>query len=89
MKLMVSGKGGSGKSLVASLLARQYVAAGHRVLLLDADTSNVSLHRGLGLGVPPDLSEYFRSIPTTGETLRAARESPEGIDRPLLGSWTR
>lgn len=87
MKLMVCGKGGSGKSLVTSLLARQYTSSGHRVVLLDADTSNTSLHRGLGVAVPPDLRDYLRALPGARETLQATRESGASVDAPLLGTW--
>jgi CO dehydrogenase maturation factor len=48
MKLLVCGKGGSGKSTVAVLMARAYQRMGKRVLLVDADESNLGLHRLAG-----------------------------------------
>jgi CO dehydrogenase maturation factor len=53
MKLMVCGKGGSGKSTVAWMIARGLKAAGlRRVLLVDADESNHGLHRLMGVDPP-------------------------------------
>lgn len=48
MKLLVCGKGGSGKSTVSVLMARAYQRMGKRVLLVDADESNLGLHRLAG-----------------------------------------
>ena len=39
MKVMISGKGGSGKSTVATMLAKSLVSDGYRVLVIDADES--------------------------------------------------
>jgi CO dehydrogenase maturation factor len=59
MKLLVCGKGGSGKSTISALLARACVRRGMRVLVLDADESNFGLHRLLGLERPEDFTHYF------------------------------
>ena len=59
MKIVVCGKGGSGKSTVSALLARACVRRGMRVLVLDADESNFGLHRLLGLPRPDDFTHYF------------------------------
>ena len=55
MKIIVSGKGGSGKSTISVLLARALKNAGHPVLLIDADESNLTLHRLLGAPAPENL----------------------------------
>jgi CO dehydrogenase maturation factor len=88
MKLMICGKGGSGKSTVTALLARQYAAEGKRVVVLDTDVSNVGLHRILGTGAPPDLTGYFSGKRSMREAMRNARQN--GIPRgtPVLGTWT-
>ncbi len=52
MKLIICGKGGSGKSTITSLLARQYASEGKRVVVVDSDVSNVGLHRILGVEAP-------------------------------------
>ena len=58
MKIAVCGKGGSGKSTVLALLAKE-LAKKYSVLILDIDESNYGLHSKLGLAAPRDLLEYF------------------------------
>lgn len=50
MKIVVTGKGGAGKTTVAAVLARTLAASGRRVVALDADP-NPNLGIALGLGV--------------------------------------
>jgi len=52
MKILVCGKGGSGKSTVATLIARGLKTRGYRVLLVDADESNIGIDSLLGLEPP-------------------------------------
>jgi CO dehydrogenase maturation factor len=52
MKLVICGKGGSGKSTVASLLSRTLANKGYNVILIDADESNSGLHRMMGIDAP-------------------------------------
>ena len=59
MKLILCGKGGCGKSTLATLLARSYAAEGRQVLVVDSDESNFGLHRQLGLPLPEDFTHYF------------------------------
>ena len=59
MKIVISGKGGSGKSTILALFARQYANLGKRVLVVDTDESNIGLNRLLGMDAPPDLMEFF------------------------------
>ena len=49
MKVAVVGKGGSGKTTTAAVLARTLARGGHHVLALDCD-SNPNLGISLGLG---------------------------------------
>lgn len=49
-KIAVAGKGGSGKTTVAGVLARLWAEAGQEVLTVDAD-ENPNLGISLGLGV--------------------------------------
>ncbi len=49
MKVAVVGKGGSGKTTTAAVLARTLARGGHAVLALDCD-SNPNLGISLGLG---------------------------------------
>ena len=59
MKIILCGKGGCGKSTVATLLARAYQKAGKNVLVIDSDESNYGLHRQLGFDLPEDFTHYF------------------------------
>lgn len=59
-KIAVCGKGGSGKSVIVSLLAGGMLARGHRILVVDADESNTGLDRMLGFnGRPRPLIELL------------------------------
>ena len=57
MKLIVCGKGGCGKSTVAVLLSRAFARLGRRVMLVDADESNLGLHRLAGTAPAATLLE--------------------------------
>jgi CO dehydrogenase maturation factor len=60
MKIGLFGKGGSGKSTVTALLAKELAEHGYEVYILDADSTNVGLHQVLGLDHPPaPLMDYF------------------------------
>jgi len=52
-KIAVCGKGGSGKSSVVTLLAREMHKRGYRVLVVDSDESNPGLYRMLGFANRP------------------------------------
>jgi len=88
MKLLICGKGGSGKSTITALIARQYAAEGKRVIVVDTDVSNTGLHRILGTGVPPDLSGYFGGRKCMMDIMKTSREENLPQDKPLLGTWT-
>jgi CO dehydrogenase maturation factor len=72
MKLMVCGKGGSGKSTIASLLAKEFVKAGKKVLVIDTDESNYGLHCQLGLTLPQDFTNYFGGKQAALDSILAA-----------------
>ena len=53
MKISVCGKGGSGKSTLTGLLAKEAETSGLKVLVVDSDESNSGLYRTLGFEEPP------------------------------------
>jgi CO dehydrogenase maturation factor len=53
MKISVCGKGGSGKSVMVTLMANAVRRSGYRALVVDADESNSTLYRLLGFDEPP------------------------------------
>jgi CO dehydrogenase maturation factor len=59
MKVLICGKGGSGKSTISALLAKTMSQRGYQVLVVDSDESNYGLHRQLGLELPNYLMDYF------------------------------
>lgn len=80
MKIVICGKGGSGKSSVAALLAHALAKENLTVLVVDGDESNAGLHRLLGLARPVNLLDHLggkkafkeklnKSFPATGDPL--------------------
>lgn len=76
MKLLICGKGGSGKSTISALLARAMQKRGKKVLLVDSDESNIGLYRMLGLDLSDSLLDslggkkgFKEKMQTTGITL--------------------
>ena len=61
-KIAIAGKGGSGKTTIAGLLARSAARRGHPVWAIDADT-NPNL--GLSLGLPRDRLGELMPMPHT------------------------
>lgn len=59
MKIAVCGKGGSGKSTVTTLLAKELAGKGKKVLVIDSDESNYGLCRQLGMELPKDFTAFF------------------------------
>jgi CO dehydrogenase maturation factor len=51
MKIAISGKGGVGKTTLASLLSKVFAEAGYSVIAIDADP-NSNLAATLGIPIP-------------------------------------
>ncbi|MEM2848908.1 MAG: ATP-binding protein [Candidatus Bathyarchaeia archaeon] len=58
MKIMVCGKGGSGKTALTVLMAR-VLTGKYRVYIVDSDESNILLPKLLGVNPPTPLIEYI------------------------------
>ena len=77
MKLVVAGKGGSGKTSISGTMARVLARDGHRVLAIDAD-SNPNL--ALTLGIPP---ERMGDMPTLPRGLLRRTENGSELNQTL------
>lgn len=60
MKLVIAGKGGSGKTSISGTMARLLARSGRQVLAIDGD-SNPNL--ALTLGIPPDSIGALPTLP--------------------------
>jgi len=78
MKIAISGKGGSGKTTTAGILARVFARKGYEVLAIDGD-SNPNL--GIALGIPP---AEVDEIPTLPRDLLTDVEDDEGNKTAVL-----
>ena len=78
MKIAISGKGGSGKTTTAGILARMFARQGYAVLAIVGD-SNPNL--GIALGIPP---QEVDQIPTLPRDLLTDVEDDEGNKTTVL-----
>ena len=81
MKILICGKGGSGKSVVSALLAREIAKRGKEVLVVDTDESNFGLYKQLGFEQPKDFMESFGGKKALSERLMKfiRSEGKEGL----------
>jgi CO dehydrogenase maturation factor len=73
--IAVAGKGGTGKTTISSLLARQAVEAGKKILAVDADPP-ISLAYALGAEPRPTVGELRWRIITDPEEKRRIGDQP-------------
>ncbi|ACV61295.1 cobyrinic acid ac-diamide synthase [Desulfofarcimen acetoxidans DSM 771] len=87
-KIVVCGKGGSGKSVLTTLLAKVSADKGYQVLIVDADESNLGLSRMLGIPMPEkSLLDYLGGKKEVGGKLRAAlSQQQKEVEFSLLSS---
>ncbi len=75
MKLMVCGKGGTGKTVVAILMARAFRELGYVPYLLDMDESNETLPLLVGVEKPRPLVELYGGRRGLSQALRQGEHS--------------
>ncbi|MFL7870265.1 MAG: P-loop NTPase [Candidatus Promineifilaceae bacterium] len=76
-RIGIFGKGGSGKSTVAVLLAKALRKAGYEVCVLDADSTNIGLSKALGIESPPvPLLDYFGGMVFSGGAVTCPVDDP-------------
>ena len=77
IKILICGKGGSGKSTVASLLAKNLQTKGYRIIVVDADESNYGLSAQLGLKAPKELMDHIGGKKAVFDKMWASRSVGE------------
>ena len=79
----IFGKGGSGKSTITVLAAKALRKRGYEVCVLDADSTNVGLHRAFGLDDAPEpLVDCFGGMVFSGGAVTCPVDDPT----PLPGA---
>lgn len=82
-RIGIFGKGGSGKSTVAVLLAKSLIDTGYEVSVLDADSTNIGLSQALGIEQSPEpLLDYFGGMVFSGGAVTCPVDDPT----PLAGA---
>ncbi|WP_207485295.1 GumC family protein [Arenibaculum pallidiluteum] len=74
--LITSSVAGEGKSSTAASLARVLALSGHRVVLVDADLRNPTVHKALGLSASPGIAEVVLDGLDIADAVR--RDEPSG-----------
>lgn len=77
MKIAICGKGGSGKSSITVLLAQYLAGRNFNVLVVDADESNLGLHRLLGVSSPVVLLDHLGGKKAFKQKINRQFPSPE------------
>ena len=77
MKILICGKGGSGKSTITALIAKNLQTKGYRILVVDADESNYGLSAQLGLNDPKELLDQIGGKQVIIQKMFLARDTGE------------
>ena len=80
-RIGIFGKGGSGKSTVGVLLAKELRDTGYDVCVLDADSTNVGLSQALGIENPPlPLLDYYGGMVFSGGAVTCPVDDPTPLN---------
>ena len=88
MKILVCGKGGCGKSVVSTLIAKELAARGGKVLVVDVDESNFGIHRNFGVKQPKDFMEWLGGKEKVRERLLRFIQSRASEEVRMIGEIT-
>jgi len=86
-KISIAGKGGTGKSVLTTLLARELEEEGCRVLIVDSDESNPGLYRMLGFPQSPADLILLLGGPRKVMELNLERDGPKNSGATTK-TWT-
>lgn len=75
-KIAISGKGGVGKSTLASLMAHIYAQKGFKVIAIDADPDG---NLAAALGFPPDLTARVTPISQMKDLIEERTGAKPGV----------
>jgi len=88
-RIGVFGKGGAGKSTITYLLAQVLQKSGYIVCVLDADSTNLGLHRVFEIAQQPKpLMEYFGGTIFTGGFVTCPVDDPTPLDKAEMNLKT-
>jgi CO dehydrogenase maturation factor len=88
MKIVICGKGGSGKSTISALLAQEIAKRGNDVLVMDTDESNFGLYKQLGFVQPKDFMESLGGKKALTEKLMKFMRSDRREELKILDEFT-
>jgi CO dehydrogenase maturation factor len=88
MKIVICGKGGSGKRTISALLAREIAEKGNEVLVVDTDESNFGLYKQLGFEQPKDFMESLGGKKALSEKLMKFIRSEQRERLQILEEFT-
>jgi CO dehydrogenase maturation factor len=84
-RIGIVGKGGAGKSTVTIFLARALRQRGYDICILDADSTNIGMHRALGMKTAPEsLIDYFGGMVFSGGSVTCPVDDPTPLPNPEL-----
>jgi len=76
-RILICGKGGSGKSTITILLAEYFMNCNYQVCVLDADSTNTGIYQMMGFKKPPvSLINYFGDTVFVGGKVSCPVDDP-------------